>query len=186
MLALVVLAITAVCVVRERERGTLERLMVAPIRPFELIIGKLAPAVIIAYLELGLMLLIATQLFNVPIRGSIFLYLGLMFVYLLAEMGVGILISTVSRTQAQALPTIFLLVTTDGILAGFMTPVEMMPEIAQQISRAVPLRYFIAITRDLFAKGAGFDELVPHLIPLSLMSLVFFTTSTLLLRRRLV
>lgn len=186
MLALVILAITAVCIVRERERGTLEQLMVSPIEPLELILGKLAPVILIAYVELALMLVIATQLFNVPIRGRLSLYLALMFVYLLAEMGVGVLISTLSTSQAQALPTIFLLVTTDSILAGFISPVETMPEIAQRISALVPLRYFIAITRALFAKGATFQELAPQLMPLVGMGILFFTTSTLLLRRRLV
>ena len=124
MLSLVILAITAVSIVRERERGTLEQLMVGPVRPLELIVGKLVPVVVIAYAELGVMLLITRQLFAVPIKGSLALYVGLMSVYMLAEMGMGILISTVASSQAQALPTIFLLVTMNGILAGFITPVD--------------------------------------------------------------
>jgi ABC-2 type transport system permease protein len=186
MLALVVLALTAVSIVRERERGTLEQILVSPTRPLELIIGKLIPIIIISYIELALMLLIAVQIFNVPIRGSLALYAGLMFIYLLAEMGVGIFISTISRNQAQALPTIFLLVTMDSILAGFITPVEVMPQIVQRISVVVPLRHFVAITRELFAKGAGFEELAPYTLPLIVMSLVLFAASTSLLRRRLV
>lgn len=186
MLSLVILAITAVTIVRERERGTLEQLMVSPIRPLELIIGKLIPIVVIAYAELVMMLSIATQVFQVAIEGSLALYIALMFVYLLAEMGVGILISTLSSTQAQALPTIFLLVTMNGTLSGFITPVETMPSTVQGISVLVPLRHFVTITRELFAKGAGFQELAPQLFPLIAMSLVLFTTSTLLLRRRLV
>ncbi|MBN1953883.1 MAG: ABC transporter permease [Anaerolineae bacterium] len=186
MLSLVILAITAVSIVRERERGTLEQLMVAPIRPLELIAGKLAPIAAIAYAELGMMLLVAICIFDIPVAGSLPLYAGLMFVYLLAEMGVGILISTLSRTQAQALPTILLLVTTSAILAGFFTPVDLMPPVAQRISSLVPLRYFVAITRDLFAKGAGLGELAPQLIPLVGMSVLFFASSTWLLRRKLV
>jgi ABC-2 type transport system permease protein len=133
-----------------------------------------------------MMLVIITQIFNIPIRGSITLYVALMSVYILAEMGIGILISTVSHNQAQALPSIFLLVTIYGILAGFMTPVETMPQTAQWASNLIPLKYFINITRDLFAKGAGFDDLIPYLVPLILMSIVLFTASILLLRRRLV
>jgi ABC-2 type transport system permease protein len=186
MLSLVVLAITAVSIVRERERGTLEQLMVSPIRPLELIIGKLLPIIVIAYAELGLMLVIATQIFQVTVRGSLTLYIGLMFIYLLAEMGIGILISILSTTQAQALPTIFLMVTINAILAGFITPVDTMPLVAQAASALVPLSYFITITRDLFAKGAGFQTLVPQLLPLITMSLVLFTASVLALRRRLV
>ena len=185
MLALVVLTITAVCIVRERERGTLEQLLVTPIRPLELIAGKLIPIVVIAYIELAVMLFIATQIFSVPIRGSLVLYAGLMFIYLLTEMGVGILISTLAGSQAQALPTIFLLVTMNGILAGFISPVETMPPLIQRISTLTPLRYFVIITRELFSKGAGFWELTPQLLSLIGMSLVFFTTSILLLRRRL-
>jgi ABC-2 type transport system permease protein len=183
MLSLVILAITAVCIVRERERGTLEQLMVTPIRPLELIVGKLIPAIIISYVELVIMLVIAVQVFNVPIKGSLALYVGLMFVYLLAEMGVGILISTLAGSQSQALPTIFLLVTMNGILAGFITPVETMPTAVQRASALVPLRHFITITRMLFAKGVGFRELAPQLVPLVAMSLVLFAASTLLLRR---
>ncbi|RPJ54814.1 MAG: ABC transporter permease [Dehalococcoidia bacterium] len=186
MLALVVLAITAVSIVRERERGTLEQVMVSPTRSWELIAGKLAPIVVIAYFELAAMLVITMRLFNVPVKGSLGLYLGLMAVYLLAEMGVGILISTLSSNQAQALPSIFLLVTVYGILAGFMTPVETMPPAAQWAAALIPLRYFITITREIFAKGAGLPALAPQLWPLMGMSAALFTASILMLRRRLV
>jgi ABC-2 type transport system permease protein len=184
MLSLVVLAITAISIVRERERGTLEQLMVAPVGSFELIVGKLVPSIVIAYSELAIMLTIATLLFKVPIRGSLLLYAGLMFIYLLAEMGIGILISTLASSQAQALPTIFLWVTTCGILAGFITPVETMPPMAQWAAALVPLRYFTTISRDLFAKAAGFLELRHHLYPLIGMAAASFAASGLLLRRR--
>jgi ABC-2 type transport system permease protein len=186
MMSLVVLAITAICVVRERERGTLEQLMVAPIRPIELIVGKLIPVIVIAYAELVVMLLIATQVFSVPIMGSLVLYAALMAVYLLAEMGVGILISVLAGSQSQALPTIFLLVTMNGTMAGFFTPVDMMPPLVQMASAFVPLRYFVDITRQLFAKGAGFYELAPQLLPLAGMSVMLFAASAWLLRRRIV
>jgi len=184
MLSLVVLAITAVSIVGERERGTLEQLMVTPIRSLELIVGKLLPTVVIAYGELVIMLLIATRVFDIDIRGSLALYAGLMFVYLLAEMGTGVLVSILAGSQAQALPTVFLWVTTCGILAGFITPVDTMPPGAQLASVFVPLKYFTVISRELFAKGAGLQELLPQLIPLAIMSLVLFATSALLLRRR--
>jgi ABC-2 type transport system permease protein len=186
MLSLVVLAITAISIVKERERGTLEQLMVTPIRPLELILGKLVPVLLVAYGELFVMLLITTQVFHVPIAGSLVVYSGMMLVYMLAEMGIGILISTLARSQSQALPSIFLLVTMSGTLAGFFLPVEVMPPMIQAISRGVPLRYFIFITRSLFAKGAGFRELAPQLVPLALMSVVLFSASTLILRRRMV
>lgn len=185
-MSLVVLAITAICVVRERERGTLEQLMVTPIRPLELILGKLIPVIVISYVELVVMLLITTQVFNVPIRGSLILYAGLMFAYLLAEMGVGTLISTLAGSQSQALPAIFLLVTMNATLAGFWLPVDMMPPMVQWSSMVVPLRYFVDITRGLFAKGMGFCELAPHLVPLLGMSVVFFASSAWVLRRRIV
>lgn len=186
MMSLVILAITAICVVRERERGTLEQLMVTPIRPLELILGKLIPVIIISYAELVVMLLITTQVFNVPIRGSLTLYAGLMLVYLLAEMGVGTLISTLAGSQSQALPAIFLLVTMNATLAGFWMPVDMMPPMVQWSSAIVPLRYFVDITRGLFAKGMGFYELVPQLVPLAGMSVALFAASVWVLRRRMV
>jgi ABC-2 type transport system permease protein len=186
MLALVVLAITAVSIVRERERGTLEQLMVSPTRPVELIAGKLAPIILIGYFELVAMLLISIWIFNISVKGSLALYMVLMMVYMLTEMGIGILISTLSRNQAQALPSIFLLVTVYGILGGFITPVETMPPAARWASNLIPLKYFINITRELFAKGADLPTLVPQLIPLIVMSGILFTVSILLLRRRLV
>lgn len=186
MMSLVVLAITAVCVVRERERGTLEQLMVTPIRPIELIAGKLIPVIVIAYAELVVMLLITTQVFDVPVEGSLALYAGLLAVYLLAEMGVGILISTLAGSQSQALPTIFLLVTMNGTLAGFFTPVDMMPPLVQIASAFVPLRYFVDMTRQLFAKGAGFHDLAPQLVPLAGMSVALFAASAWVLKRRMV
>ncbi len=186
MLSLVVLAITAVSIVGERERGTLEQLMVSPTQPLELITGKLIPIAVIAYAELAMMLVVASGVFKIPIKGSLTLYAGLMFVYLLAEMGMGILISTLSSSQAQALPSICLLVTVYAILAGFFTPVDTMPQAAQWASTLVPLRYFVTISRELFAKGAGFESLASQLLPLIAMSLVLFTASVLVLRRRLV
>jgi ABC-2 type transport system permease protein len=186
MMSLVVLAITAICIVRERERGTLEQLMVTPIQPLELIVGKLVPVIAVAYAELAVMLLITTQVFNVPIRGSLTLYVGLMFVYLMAEMGVGILVSTLAGSQSQALPTIFLMVTMNATLAGFLTPVDMMPSMVQPMSALVPLRYFVDITRGLFAKGMGFYELAPYLVPLLGMSVVLFAASAWVLGRRMV
>lgn len=186
MMSLVVLAITAICIVKERDQGTLEQLMVTPIQPLELIVGKLIPVVVIAYAELTVMLLITTQIFNVPIRGSLVLYAGLMFVYLLAEMGVGILVSALAGSQSQALPTIFMLVTISANLAGFLVPVDMMPSMVQPMSALVPLRYFVDITRGLFAKGAGFYELAPQLVPLVGMTVVLFAASVWVLRRRMV
>jgi ABC-2 type transport system permease protein len=186
MMSLVVLAITAICIVREREQGTLEQLMVTPVQPLELIAGKLIPVIVIAYAELAVMLLITTQVFNVPIRGSLALYVGLMFIYLLAEMGVGVLVSTLAGSQSQALPTIFLMVTMNATLAGFLTPVDMMPPMVQPMSALVPLRYFVDITRRLFAKGAGFYELAPQLVPLVGMTIVLFAASAWVLRRRMV
>lgn len=160
--------------------------MVTPIQPLELIVGKLVPVVVIAYAELTVMLLITTQIFNVPIRGSLALYAGLMFVYLLAEMGVGILVSALAGSQSQALPTIFMLVTISANLAGFLVPVDMMPSMVQPMSALVPLRYFVDITRGLFAKGAGFYELAPQLVPLVGMTIVLFAASAWVLRRRMV
>ena len=101
-------------------------------------------------------------------------------------MGMGIFISTLAHNQAQALPSIFLLVTVYGILAGFITPLDSMPPAARWTSALIPLRYFITITRELFAKGAGFAALAPQLGPLIVMSVALFTASILLLRRRLV
>jgi ABC-2 type transport system permease protein len=160
--------------------------MVSPTRPAELIIGKLIPIVFMAYAELAMMLAIAIWIFKVPIKGSLMLYLGLMFIYLLAEMGTGILVSTIASSQAQTLPSICLLVVVYAILAGFFTPIDMMPLAAQWASALVPLRYFVTISRELFAKGAGFETLVSQLVPLIAMSVVLFTASVLLLRRRLV
>ncbi|MEW5960060.1 MAG: ABC transporter permease [Chloroflexota bacterium] len=186
MLSLVVLAITAISIVRERERGTLEQILVSPTRPSELIIGKLIPIILIAYTELAMMLAVAVWIFRIPIKGSLSLYAGLMFIYLLAEMGTGILISILAGSQAQVLPSVCLLVVVYAVLAGFFTPIDTMPLAARWTSALVPLRYFVTISRELFAKGAGFETLVSQLLPLIAMSVALFTASVLLLRRRLV
>lgn len=186
MMTLIILAVTAVAIVRERERGTLEQLMVTPVRPLELIIAKLIPAAFIAYAELLIMLAIAVFWFHVPIRGSLTLFLGLASIYFVAEMGRGTFISTVSRSQGQAIPTIFLLVTLDGVLAGFFTPVSSMPLPARLLSYLFPLKYFLVMTRNIFMKEATLFDLAPQLVPLLVISALLFGGSVYMLRRRLV
>jgi ABC-2 type transport system permease protein len=185
MMTLIILALTSISIVRERERGTLEQLMVSPIRPFELITGKLIPSFFIAHLELAAMLLIAFFWFNVPFKGSLPLFLILVSIYIVVEMSVGILISTLAQSQGQALLTAFLTVNLAGTLAGYLIPIDSMPAPARLASTLVPLKYFVVIARGILIKGSGLALLVPQLAPMVLVGAVFFLISASQLRKGL-
>ena len=182
ILSFVIIALTAITIVRERELGTLEQLMVTPLRPIELIIGKAIPALLATYVELLGMVAIALTVFRVPIRGSLPLFLTLAAFYIAVEMGWGLLISTVASTQGQALMAAFFLDALDVILSGYLLPLEHMPELAQKISYLIPLRYYVIIARGIFLRGADFSMLWPEVLALCLLGIALYTLSALRLR----
>ncbi|HSH48277.1 MAG TPA: ABC transporter permease, partial [Halomonas sp.] len=179
------LLLTSMAIVREREIGTMEQLMVTPIRPMELILGKTLPFVMISYLDLVVVMLVAVYGFGIPIRGSGLLLLFGAGLYLMSTIGVGLFISTVSKTQQQALMASFFFFLPATLLSGFMFPIENMPALAQWITYVNPLRYFLVIIRDVFLKGSGMDLLWPQFLAQGALGLLLLTGSALRFRKRI-
>lgn len=185
LLLLTSLLLTSMAVVREREIGTMEQLMVTPIRPLELILGKTLPFVVISYVDVVLVTVIGVYWFDVPIRGSLpLLFLGA-GLYLMSTIGVGLFISTVSQTQQQALMSAFFFYLPAVLLSGFMFPIENMPEPAQWITYLNPLRYFLVIIRDLFLKGVGLEVLWPEYLAQALLGTLLLGFSAARFRKRM-
>ena len=171
LLLLMSLLLTALAVVRERELGTLEQLMVSPITPKELILGKTVPVIIICMADLVIITAVALLWFDVPLRGPVSALVLASFVYILAGLGVGLFISTISKTQQEAFLTMFLFILPAIILAGFMYPVDSMPVSFQYLTLLNPIRYFMEMVRAIFLKGQGVVDLWVHFVVLTGMAL---------------
>lgn len=159
LLLLMCLLLTALAVVRERELGTLEQLLVSPLTPQELMLGKTLPVALVALIDLAIVSTVAIAWFNVPFRGSVLALLLGAVLYILASLGVGLLISTVSHTQQEAFMGMFLLILPALILSGFMYPIHTMPQAFQWLTVLNPVRWFLEIVRALFLKGTTIAEL---------------------------
>jgi ABC-2 type transport system permease protein len=171
LVMLVGLMLTGMAIVREKEVGTIEQIMVTPIRPLEFMLGKFAPFVVIGFVDVALVTLVGVFWFDVPIRGSFaLLLLGTSF-FLLSTLGIGLFISTVSSTQQQAMMTTFFFFFPAMLLSGFIYPIANMPAVVQWITLLDPLRFFLVIIRGVFLKGVGFDVLWPQLAALLLLGL---------------
>ncbi len=177
--------LTAFAIVRERERGTLEQLIVTPIGAWELLLGKILPFVTITFLQMGIALGVGTLWFKVPINGSLALLLALSLVFLASALGIGLLISTVSTSQAQAMQAAMFVMLPSILLSGFMFPRESMPPLLQMLTNLVPLTYFLQVLRGIILKGNGLDELWGQMLPLTVFGLVIFTISALRFQKRL-
>jgi len=182
---LVITLLTAMAIVREKEIGTLEQLMVSPIRPGELIMGKSIPFILIGYADMILVTAVAVYWFRLPIRGSFALLFVSTSVYLLSALGVGLFISTISQTQQQAMMTNFFFFAPMILLSGFVFPIANMPEIIQLITYANPIRYFLVIIRAIFLKGTGMTVLWPQLVALAIIGTTLLTLSALRFRKRI-
>ncbi len=158
--------LTSLAIVREREQGTIEQLMVTPIRPIELIVGKIIPYVLVAFFDVLEVLAVGVFWFGVPIHGSLSLLLGLAALFLLTSLGVGIFVSTVANTQQEAMLVVWLMLLPSIFLAGFFFPIEAMPDWLQAISYLVPLRYMLVIIRGIILKGVGWKVLSGQVIAL--------------------
>ena len=177
--------LTATAVVRERERGTIEQLIVTPIRSWELIVGKVTPFVILGFFNLAELLFIGHYWFGVPIRSNYLLVVGAAGLLLLSSLGIGLFASTIANTQQEALLTVFVTILPGVFISGFLFPLEAMPRILQIISYAVPLRYYLVINRSLLLKGVGFDALQTEIISLTLFGIIIMTAAALRFRKRL-
>src|SRR3990172_8369157 len=175
----------AVSVVREREKGTLEALIVSPIRRWELMLGKIIPNLLVAYGQMTMALLVAPFVFDVPIRGSLALLYILSLVYMMGTLGIGIFISTAAKTVPQAMQMSFLTFLPSIYLSGLLFPIEGMPAAAQYLAHVIPLTYYLRIVRGIILKGVGLDFLWPSLLPLLAFGAVVFTLSVLRFRKSL-
>jgi ABC-2 type transport system permease protein len=177
--------LTSFAVVRERERGTLEQLIVTPIRSGELMLGKTLPFVVITFMQIGLALIVGTLWFRVPINGSLTLLLALSLVFLMSALGIGLFISSVSSTQAQAMQASLFVMLPSILLSGFMFPIESMPPVIQVVTRLLPLTYYLQILRGIFLKGNDLSALWTQVVALAILGTVIFTLSALRFRKRL-
>lgn len=174
-----------VSVVREREKGTLEALIVSPIRRWELLLGKIIPNLLVAYGQMTMALVVAHFVFDVPIRGSLPLLYALSLVFMMGTLGIGIFISTASRTVPQAMQLAFLTFLPSIYLSGLLFPIEGMPTGAQYLAAIIPLTYFLRIVRGIILKGVGFEYLWPSLLPLVAFGVVIFLLAVLKFRKQL-
>ncbi len=171
ILSIVTTMQTSVAIVRERERGTLEQLMVSPIARHQLILGKVLPFVIIGFIDAVIVLVVGILWFKIPVNGSILLLFTLAIIFIINTLAIGILISTVSRTQQQAMMTTLFLMIPWITLSGFVFPIENMPRIIQVLTYFIPLRYFLVIIRGIILKGVGLSVLWPHVVVLTILGL---------------
>jgi ABC-2 type transport system permease protein len=187
MLLLVITTnLSAMAIVREKEIGTLEQLNVTPLARWELITGKLLPYALIGVIDVILVLIVSIYWFEVPMRGSLVLLFGMCLIYLLTTLGLGLFVSTISKTQQQAMMTaIFFFLTPMLFLSGFVFPIENMPSWIQQLTYLIPLRYFLVIVRGIFLKGVGLEILWPHAAALLAWGLAILALATLRSSKRL-
>jgi ABC-2 type transport system permease protein len=159
LLSMTMILITSMAIVRERERGTLEQLVVTPIDRTSLMLGKIVPFVLVGFTQMSVVLLLGRLLFDIPIRGSVTLLYAITTVFIVANLALGLVLSTTARSQVQAMQLGFLIILPNILLSGFMFPREAMPEVAQWLGAALPLTYYLEILRGILLKGVGFAVL---------------------------
>jgi ABC-2 type transport system permease protein len=171
---LISLLLTSIAVIKEREQGTMEQLIVSPLKPIELIMGKTIPYIVISLIQMIVVTIIAKFWFSIPIAGSLVLLFFATCLFLLSTLGVGLFISTVSSTQQQAVMTTFFFILPFFMLSGFVFPIANMPIVVQWLTYLNPLRYFLVIIRGIFLKGVGLHVLWPQYLALVILGLILF------------
>jgi ABC-2 type transport system permease protein len=166
IIMLVTLMLTALAIVREKEIGTMEQLMVTPVRPIEVMLGKTLPFALVGLVDVVVITAAALIVFRIPLRGSPLLLLGCAVLYLLTSLGAGLFLSTISQTQQQAMMASFFFTTPAFMLSGFAFPIRNMPVVVQYLTYLDPIRYFMEIVRGIFLKGVGFTALWPQMLAL--------------------
>ncbi len=177
--------LTATAIVRERERGTIEQLIVTPIRSWELMVGKLLPYTILAILNTLEVLLIGSWWFKVPVRSGLGLILLVSGLFLLSSLGIGLLASTVANSQQEAMLIVWLSLLPSLFLSGFFFPIEAMPVVCKCISYLIPLRYYLVIIRSLMVKGVGLETIRTEIIALAIFGVAIMTFAVMRFRKRL-
>jgi ABC-2 type transport system permease protein len=185
VIMLISLLLTSIAIIKERENGTMEQLIVTPLKPIELIIGKTIPYTIIAIGQMVFVMLFALYWFDVPLAGSVLALFFAVCLFLLSTLGIGLFISTVSKTQQQAMMTTFFFILPFFMLSGFVFPIANMPEVVQWLTYLNPLRYFLVIIRGIFLKGVGLHILWPQYVALAVLGVMVFTGAVGRFRKRL-
>ncbi len=177
--------LTSSAIVRERERGTMEQLIVTPIKPIELIVGKLLPYALVAMLIMGEVLLLGTFWFGVPIRGSVTLLIGITGLFLISTLAIGLLISTVANTQQEAFLLTFLTILPSVFLSGFIYPIAAMPLVLRLVSGVIPLTYFLIVARGIVIKGVDITTLMPQIGALTIFGTILIGLAAVRFRKQL-
>jgi ABC-2 type transport system permease protein len=177
--------LTATAIVRERERGTIEQLIVTPIRPLELIIGKMVPYVLISFFNAFEVIALGHWWFGVPVRGNLALIALMSGLFLLSCLGIGIFASTIANTQQEAMMTVWMTLLPSIFLSGFFFPLEAMPPVLQFFSYLTPLRYYLIIIRSLMLKGVGVSAFPNEIAALCVFAMVIMGLAAVRFRKRL-
>jgi ABC-2 type transport system permease protein len=189
VIAMILFAITAILtassVVREREHGTIEQLIVTPIRPWELVVGKILPYVILGLFDAFEVIAFGHWWFGVPLRGSLLLIGMVSALFMLSGLGIGLFVSTIANTQQEALMTVYMMLIPAIFLSGFLFPISNMPIWLQAISYAIPMRYFLNIIRVLMLKGVGLQSILSDVIALVIFGIALMSLAALRIRKRL-
>jgi len=185
LIMLISLLMTSIAIIKEREAGTMEQLIVTPLKPIELIIGKTIPYTIIAIGQMVLVMMFALYWFEIPLAGSIPTLFFAVCLFLLSTLGIGLFISTVSKTQQQAMMTTFFFILPFFMLSGFVFPIANMPTVVQWLTYLNPLRYFLVIIRGVFLKGVGLQILWPQYVALAVLGSAVFAGAVGRFRKRL-
>ncbi|MBI4618759.1 MAG: ABC transporter permease [Desulfobacterales bacterium] len=185
LIMLISLLFTSMAIIREKEAGTMEQLIVTPVKPIELIVGKTIPYIIISLGQMVVVLPFAILWFSIPIAGSLILLFAAACIFLLSTLGIGLFISTISSTQQQAMMTTFFFILPFFMLSGFVFPIANMPVVVQWLTYVNPLRYFLVIIRGVFLKGVGMGVLWPEFAALTILGLVVFAGAVGRFRKRL-
>jgi ABC-2 type transport system permease protein len=185
ILSNILIIVTAMAIVREREHGTLEQLIVTPLQRSEIMFGKIAPYVLVGLVQITAVLIVGHLLFHVPIRGNLLTVYAAALLFIVANLGLGLFISTLAQNQAQAMQVSFFFLLPNVLLSGFMFPREAMPDGARMLGWGLPLTYFLQVIRGIVLKGVGLTELWPQTLALVGFAIVFFTFATLRFQKQL-
>lgn len=177
LLSLTLLVVTSIAIVREREKGTFEQLVVTPISKTDIMLGKLLPFVVVGYVQMACILILGRILFNIPMRGSVTLLFVLSLTFIIANLGIGLLVSTLVKTQIQAFQLAIFFLMPNILLSGFMFPREAMPIVAQWLANALPLTYYLTILRGIMLKGVGIDHLWHETLILATFAIALIVVS---------
>lgn len=185
LITVISMMLSSINLVREKEIGTLEQLMVTPLKRYELLLGKILPFLFLTFIELGIVLILGKIIFSIEIHGSILLLAGLAFLFLFTTLGLGIFISTITSTQLQAMFVSWFIMVFMIMMSGFFIPIENMPIFMQKLTYLSPMRYFLYIVRDIIQKDASMINLLRDIIPMTIYGLLIFAASTVKFQKRI-